>query len=94
MPISSLDSTGRSMPSRFPTRTCSVARRSRSTGPVIRRDRTKERRKATTSAARPTRSCVSWICRKAASSLSRLRSGTAAPTIWSVEERIGRKYPR
>ena len=54
----------------------------------------KERRKATTSAARPTRSCVSWICRKAASSLSRLRRGTAAPTIWSVEERIGRKYPR
>ena len=47
MPISSFDSTGRSGASRLPTRTCSVAATSRSTGPVMRRARKKESTKAT-----------------------------------------------
>ena len=92
MPISSFDSTGRSGASRLPTRTCSVAATSRSTGPVIRRAKTKDRTKATTSAAKPTRTCVFWIWRKGASSRSRLRRATAAPTSWSEDERIGRTY--
>ena len=49
----------------------------------MRRARKKERTKATTSAASPTRIWVFWIWRNGASSRSRLRSATAAPTSWS-----------
>ena len=58
-------------------------------GPVIRRARKKERMNANTSEASPTRIVMLRICRNGASSRSRLRIAMAAPTIWSVEDRIG-----
>ena len=94
MPISSLESTGRSAASRLPTRTCSVARTSRSTPArdPPREDEGQDERDDERGEA--DEDWMFWIWRKGASSRSRLRSATAEPTSWSVEERIGRKYAR
>ena len=85
MPISSFDSTGRSGGVEVAdAHLLGGAARGAPTGPVIRRarkngqdERDHERRQ------RPPATSVVWIWRKAASSFSRLRRATAAPTSWS-----------